>query len=301
MSIKNILVIIFLILLVISIFTFIFYFAEYRKQTEDEIMKTYIKNYENFENSIIYNFESGTGGLGDYIKFFMMTLTYCMNNNIRFYYKINNTNIEKYIKPIYGEMNITEEQISALKNYKISVPRDWYMEFGEETVENSYYNYNVNLDKVFYFVESVKQNVNNILPLIPNNYISIHLRMGDNFLDDPGKRLDDDSRKFSEKKLHAFIKKNSDKKIILISDNTEKKKQIKKMYDNVIITSSDIGHTGLANQITSKQVLDAVTEFYILTNSNLIYAPSNSGFSIVASKFKNVKFIRGFEWNEYRI
>ena len=97
MSIKNILVIIFLILLVISIFTFIFYFAEYRKQTEDEIMKTYIKNYENFENSIIYNFESGTGGLGDYIKFFMMTLTYCMNNNIRFYYKINNTNIEKYI------------------------------------------------------------------------------------------------------------------------------------------------------------------------------------------------------------
>jgi len=175
------------------------------------------------------------------------------------------------------------------------------MEFGEETVKKSYYNYNVKLDKVFYFDESVKQNVNNILPLIPNNYISIHLRMGDNFLDDPSEYLDDDSRKFSEKKLHAFIKKNSDKKIILLCDNTEKKKQIKKMYDNVIITSSDIGHTGLANQITSKQVLDAVTEFYILTNSNLIYAPSNSGFSIVASKFKNAKFIRGFEWNEYRI
>ena len=155
----------------------------------------------------------------------------------------------------------------------------------------------INLNKT----KSVKQNVNNILPLIPNNYISIHLRMGDNFLDDPGKRLDDDSRKFSEKKLHAFIKKNSDKKIILLCDNTEKKKQIKKMYDNVIITTSEIGHTGLVNQITSKQVLDAVTEFYILTNSNLIYAPSNSGFSIVASKFKNTKFIRGFEWNEYRI
>ena len=73
------------------------------------------------------------------------------------------------------------------------------------------------------------------------------------------------------------------------------------MYDNVIITNSDIGHTGLANTITPRQVLDTVTEFYILTNSNLIYSASNSGFSIVASKFKNVKFIRGFEWNEYRI
>ena len=50
---------------------------------------------------------------------------------------------------------------------------------------------------------------------------------------------------------------------------------IKKMYDNVIITSSDIGHTGLANTVTPRQVLDTVTEFYILTNSNLIYSASN--------------------------
>lgn len=37
--------------------------------------------------------------------------------------------------------------------------------------------------KIFYFDDSVKQNVKNILPFAPTNYISIHLRLGDKFLE----------------------------------------------------------------------------------------------------------------------
>ena len=81
---------------------------------------------------------------------------------------------------------------------------------------------------------------------------------------------------------------------------TKKRQEIKNKYNNILITTSEIGHTGLYNT-PDKHVLDAVTEFYILAKSKLIYGASNSGFSIIASKFKNTKFIRGFEWHEYRI
>ena len=64
---------------------------------------------------------------------------------------------------------------------------------------------------------------------------------------------------------------------------------IKKKYKKVIITGAEIGHTSLSNT-TNKQVLDAVTEFYILSNSILIYAASYSGFSNMSSKFNNVKY-----------
>ena len=56
------------------------------------------------------------------------------------------------------------------------------------------------------------------------------------------------------------------------------------------MTTSDIGHTALFNT-TNKQSLDAVTDFYILSQSDQIVAANSSGFSVVAAKFKNTKFI----------
>jgi hypothetical protein len=50
-----------------------------------------------------------------------------------------------------------------------------------------------------------------------------------------------------------------------------------------------IGHTSFSNT-TKKQVLDAVTEFYILTKSDMIYGITNSGFSLMASKFNNIPY-----------
>ena len=42
------------------------------------------------------------------------------------------------------------------------------------------------------------------------------------------------------------------------------------------------------------QILDAITEFYILTNSEIIFAGSRSGFSMVASKINNIPLINGW-------
>ena len=36
---------------------------------------------------MLYDFKLGNGGIGDYIKFFMIILTHCMDDNIKFYHK----------------------------------------------------------------------------------------------------------------------------------------------------------------------------------------------------------------------
>lgn len=247
-------------------------------------MDNYINKYNKFDITFVYDFKLGDGGIGDYIKFFMIILTYCMNNNIRFYHKINNIEIEKYIKIKYDILNITQKDINKLTNVFIKTPYDYY--------QNVHYNYNMLLDEVFYFDNVIINNVKNILTTIPLNYISIHLRLGDKYLEVDKKYVlcKNDTREFSEEKIHNFIENNSSKNILFFCDNNNYKLNIKQKYKNIIITNSSIGHTSLSNT-SNKQILDTITEFYILSNSELIFAGSNSGFSKMASKFKNVKYI----------
>ena len=90
--------------------------------------------------------------------------------------------------------------------------------------------------------------------------------------------------------MYKFIEDNSDKNIIFFCDNNNQKLKIKNKYKNIIITNSQIGHTSFSNT-TNKQVLDTITELYLLSNSQLIYAVSESGFSKTASEFKNIEYI----------
>ena len=69
------------------------------------------------------------------------------------------------------------------------------------------------------------------------------------------------------------------------------KSKIKNKFNNVIICDCDIGHTNHSNT-TDKQALDTLTELYLLTNSEKIYYASESGFSLIAAKFKNVPLIK---------
>jgi hypothetical protein len=100
----------------------------------------------------------------------------------------------------------------------------------------------------------------------------------------------EDERTYNENKIFNFIEENHDKNIIFFCDNKNYKLMLKEKYNNIIVLNSDIGHTSLLNT-TEKQTLDAITELYIMTNSQEIYCASNSGFSIIASKFKNIPLI----------
>jgi len=247
-------------------------------------MEGYINKYEQFESSIVYDFRLGAGEIGDCIKYFIFILELCIKDNIRLYYKKNNIIIEKYIKLIHDKMYINEESIKKLDNYIIKEPSEYYSKFN--------YNFNLKIEDVFIFTDEVKTNYNNLLEFNITNYISIHLRLGDKFLETDKNFIicKSNTRKFLKEKLYQFIEDNHNKNTFFCCDNESYKLKIKEKYKNIIITNCKIGHTSLLNT-TEEQVLDSITEFYILTNSNLIYCASFSGFPIIASKFKNIPLI----------
>jgi hypothetical protein len=81
----------------------------------------------------------------------MIILAACMKNNMKIYHKINNIEIDKYIKFKYDFFNINTDEISKLSNYIIKVPQNYY--------GNDKYRCNILLNEVFYFANDVKLNV----------------------------------------------------------------------------------------------------------------------------------------------
>ena len=243
-------------------------------------MEEYIQNYKLFDKSVVYNFELGNGGIGDYIKFFMFVLEDCMKNNKKLYCKKNNIEIEKYIKLKY-DMYI--ENLESLENYEIVSPYMYY-----STINT---NFTLNINEVFYFTDEIIENSKRLYDQ-QHQHISLHLRLGDKYLETDRKyvMVKDDTRKFSQEKIYEIIEKET-RPIFFCCDNQHYKLKIKNRYPNIIITNCKIGHTSLSNT-TSEQIIDAITEFYILTNSEIIYSASNSGFSEIASKFNNIPLIK---------
>ena len=59
-------------------------------------MEKYLQSYDKLNKIIIYNFDYGNGGIGDYIKFFIIAIQLCIKNNEKIYYLQNDLPIEKY-------------------------------------------------------------------------------------------------------------------------------------------------------------------------------------------------------------
>jgi hypothetical protein len=259
-------------------------------------MENYLNSYESFNRHIIYDFNVGDGGIGDYIKFFIYAITLCMKHNLKICYKVNNVPIEKCLKLKHKFMYIQESSINKkrclvmknenfhdLKQFNIVKPWIFYEKFSNDCIIN------FNASDIFYFSDEVICNVNNIISL-KDDYISFHVRLGDKFLETDKSFINpnnlEDKRAFSEETFFKCLKNNAEKNVLLFCDNNEYKNYVCKKFNNVSITSGQIGHTDFKNT-TEKQFLDTITEFYILCNSSVIYAVSNSGFPFIASLFCN--------------
>ena len=246
-------------------------------------MNTYIQNFQSFSKKLVYDFKLGDGGIGDNIKFFMYMLESCMKTNTQLYYKKNNIEIEKYIKLKYEIMYINDTELNELQYINVIRPYALYSSVN--------YNYSIPVSDVFYFSDEVKINKSRIFPPM-TNYVSVHLRLGDKYLETDKNYVlcKEDVREFSQQKIHKFIEDNVNENIFFCCDNKKYKLDLKAKYNNIIITDCDIGHTSLSNT-SSESILNAVTEFYILTNSSCIFAGSSSVFSIIASKFNNIPLL----------
>ena len=264
------------------------------------IVENYLNKYDGLQTKIVYDFNIGFGGIGDLTKFFMYLLNLCIQNNIKIHYLVNNIFVEKYLKLKYSKMYITKEQIIGMtipitnindilnmnsQNYYIIQPMNFYSVFSDT---HSYNDLHIPLQELFYFSEEVKLN-NQQLLFNDDNYISLHLRLGDKYLETDKSFVlcKEDARAYNENDIFTFIENNYNKTILFFCDNHSYKIKIKAKYNNIIITDYNIGHTSLYNT-PDDQVLNTITDFYLLSKSQYIYIASRSGFSLMASKFKNI-------------
>ncbi len=264
------------------------------------MIEEYYKNFDNFHKKAVFVFDLEMGGIGDFLKFFSYALLYCMNNNIKMYYLLNNNPLIKYIKLKFNKFYISENQIVNRK--KINCLDDLHNISSDDITNNIFYiihpsnMYNhsdiyekINfLCEIFDFTDEIKETQIKITENL-KNYISIHLRLGEKFLetDKSFKLCPNDTRDYNESNIFTFIEENRDKNIIFFCDNKSYKHRIKEKYNFINITDLEVGHTSFRNTSDS-QIFGSVTEFYILTKSREIYVASSSGFSVVASKFNNV-------------
>lgn len=280
----------------------------------------YMENYDSFDKILVYDFRLNEGGIGDMLKFFSFILKICIEHNIRLHFSCKNDHINKHLKLKYEKMYLTDNHnyyVYNEENTKDTVyfidmacikDRQSLNDYVKSIYPGTYYfvkvyflyeifsNNGINqlyepLGDVFTFSNEVIDNANDIINIINNiskDYISIHLRLGDKFLevDKSFVVCKDDKRDFNEENMFNFIRENSNKTILFFCDNMKYKIYLKEMFDNIFTLDYDIGHTSFV--CTSKeQTLNTILEFYLLAKSSHIYKASNSGFSVLASKFYN--------------
>jgi hypothetical protein len=265
-------------------------------------MNNYFEIYNNLTKIVIYDFNIGDGGIGDCFKFYMYALDLCIKNNYKLLYLINNIPLESYLKLKMSDsynMYITKDQMLShnINNIKdmnefMNITDDFYHVIKPELFYPTFTfnDIKIPVQDVFYFTEEII--LNSQLVCKYDNYISLHLRLGDKYLETEASFIQCiyDVRNYNEERIFEFIENNKHENIIFFCDNNSYKLKLKEKYDHIIIINSDIGHTSLRNT-TIKQTIDGLSEFYIMTNSNRIYCGSYSGFSTVASLYKRIPLI----------
>jgi hypothetical protein len=260
-------------------------------------MEDYLNNYDILTKKIVYAFGVGDGGIGDLTKFFMYLLNICIKYNIKIHYLLHGAPIENYLTLKYPKMYITQQDISNNTTYISDIndiehiqpdifytitPYIFYSSFSYNTVYS--------LQDIFCFSDEVRRNADKIFPnnsIIP--YIVLHLRLGDKHLETDPQFIHViwDERQYNEYSIFNFIESNYNKNIVFFCDNRNYKLKIKDKYDKIIITDCEIGHTSLVNT-SDIQILNTISEFYLMTQAQHIFIASHSGFSIMAAKFKNI-------------
>jgi hypothetical protein len=141
-----------------------------------------------------------------------------------------------------------------------------------------------------YVVSTLKQ-----FDLTEHNYISIHIRSGDNYLNCVDKQFNLAYLNHITNNITLLLNKYPDKYFLLIADNNFIKlylasKQLHRLY----IICNEIGHLGENTQLERNKVKNTMLDFYLFAYSSMIYAFSSydhgSGFSFWCAKTYGIPY-----------
>ena len=131
--------------------------------------------------------------------------------------------------------------------------------------------------------------------LTENNYIIIHIRSGDNYLNCADKQFNATYLAHITNSVIMLINKHPNSYFLLIADNKFIKlylsgKQIHRLY----IIFNEIGHLGENSQLERNQVKNTMLDFYLFASSSMIYAFSSydhgTGFSFWCAKTYGIPY-----------
>ena len=131
--------------------------------------------------------------------------------------------------------------------------------------------------------------------LTKHNYIIIHIRSGDNFLNCIDKQFELTYLNHIKNDIIKLLNNHPNKCFLLIADNKFIKlylssKQIPRLY----IMFNEIGHLGENTQLERNQVKNTMLDFYLFAYSSMIYAFSSydhgTGFSFWCAKTYGIPY-----------
>ena len=263
-------------------------------------MDEYFAKYDTFTKTFVFNFGIGSGGIGDITRGVLYLLQICKKHDIRFFCNTNSP-IFSFLQARYSKMFIAfhialeiSEPIILTKTSDIEhiEPNKFYMGTHELVYPDFfdvklYDSLQYTLSDIFFFSDEVQRNARKYMK-DDLSYISIHVRLGDKHLETDKEFVvcRADERVFDEKEMFRLIERNAYKTIYFFCDNNTYKQKIKGIYSFINTIDYAIGHTSLKN-VTTEQILNAMTDFYLLSRSDHIYSMTCSTFPFMASKYKN--------------
>ena len=245
-----------------------------------------MREYSSYDKHVVFVFGVGDGGIGDFVKYFMIGLAHCIKHKIALHLFKQDTFLDQHIRLKFKCMYVdTLASSIILHNLHADILPHTYYTLAPFVLYTYHIDKSIPYGDVFTFSDKVMASA----PTLPEKYTSVHLRLGDKYLETDKSFVlcKHDERKFDEETL--FLVLQSPDMMMFFCDNYAYKMKIKAKFPHVLVTEWPVGHTSLSN--TSEElVVFALAEFYAMTKSAKIIAASKSGFSETAACFQPVIF-----------
>ena len=245
---------------------------------------------------MIFTYDYNNGGLADLIKFFMVSVYIADYYKLDFYIDIKHP-IKKFLiindkfkcnfdyseYEYLSEHNNLNYMIMNNKKFIYNTLSYFNNSFDNKKIPNSSYLFDkYNFYDYINFSPEIYNYVYDLMDINKFNYISIHIRYGDKYVQDSKDFFDDDridKTKNYDDIIQKIIRNNKMNKIYFFCDNNEIKNNYCLKYSEEIIENT---------------YKDTITEFLFIHLSNEIHSLTYSGFSLIAYllRKKQNKFIK---------
>jgi hypothetical protein len=273
-------------------------------------------------------------GLGDFIRSCFFIIQFCTKYSFEYEIVINHPiaiflnkfshNFSNYNSKICDKQNISMfKETNWLKNsfdeenyiQHFQLKREKLNEFVQylnrlPIINNSIFSYNIFfpiniispqekiiMRSIFQPTSEIYQYLNQTfysLNINSKNFIAIHLRSGDIYLNNQSKMFNYLYLNVIKNEIIKIIFNNKNTDILLIADNNEIKYLLKNEFPFIKVYFKEITHLGEGSQLTKNKIKNTLLDFYLLSHSQYIYSftcyPHGTGFSYWCSVIYNIPY-----------